>query len=193
MSIDIDSTICEAHGYQKQGASFGYTRKRGYHPLLAARADTGEVLHVRFRKGSANTGRSGSSSLSASRPEEPPLVRWRRAARRDLASHSLSQRYVSAGAVRSAASSASRGRVRPPKIGGEPDQSSPVVRVMSPYDVHVPVDPRKGETMNKGGFSWKRLLGISAAKRRVSRATGIPWTRSGRQRKVGSTFWRIFK
>lgn len=32
MSIDIDSTICEAHGYQKQGASFGYTRKRGLPP-----------------------------------------------------------------------------------------------------------------------------------------------------------------
>jgi Transposase DDE domain group 1 len=55
--IDIDSTICEVHGYQKQGASFGYTRQRGLHPLLATRADTGEVLHVRFRKGSANTGR----------------------------------------------------------------------------------------------------------------------------------------
>ena len=55
--IDIDSTICEVHGYQKQGAGFGYTKKRGLHPLVAVRADTGEVLHVRFRKGSANTGR----------------------------------------------------------------------------------------------------------------------------------------
>ena len=41
----------------KQGAGFGYTRRRGYHPLLATRADTGEVLHVRLRKGSANTSR----------------------------------------------------------------------------------------------------------------------------------------
>jgi len=57
MIIDIDSTICETHGYAKQGASFGYTKRRGYHPLLATRADTGEVLHIRFRKGSANTGR----------------------------------------------------------------------------------------------------------------------------------------
>jgi hypothetical protein len=57
MTIDIDSTICETHGYAKQGASFGYTKRRGYHPLIATRADTGEVLHVRFRKGSANTGR----------------------------------------------------------------------------------------------------------------------------------------
>ena len=57
MTIDIDSTICETHGYQKEAATFGYTRRRGYHPLLATRADTGEVLHIRFRKGSANTGR----------------------------------------------------------------------------------------------------------------------------------------
>lgn len=57
MTIDIDSTICETHGYQKQGAAFGYTKRRGYHPLLATRADTGEVLHIRFRKGSANTAR----------------------------------------------------------------------------------------------------------------------------------------
>lgn len=57
LTIDIDSTICETHGYDKHGASFGYTRVRGYHPLVATRADTGEVLHVRFREGSANTGR----------------------------------------------------------------------------------------------------------------------------------------
>ena len=55
--IDVDSTICQTHGYAKQGATFGYTRVRGYHPLLATRADTGEMLHVRMRKGSANSGR----------------------------------------------------------------------------------------------------------------------------------------
>jgi len=55
--IDVDSFIGEVHGYLKQGASFGYTKKRGYHPLLASRAETGEVLHVRLRKGAANTQR----------------------------------------------------------------------------------------------------------------------------------------
>lgn len=34
-------------------------------------------------------------------------------------------------------------------------------------------------------FSWKRAIGISAAKGKVSRKIGIPLTRSGRQRKVG--------
>ena len=57
MTIDVDSTITEVHGYAKQGAAYGYTRVLGLHPLVATRADTGEVLHVRQRKGSANTGR----------------------------------------------------------------------------------------------------------------------------------------
>src|SRR4051794_24081724 len=55
--VDVDSFVGEVHGYQKQGAGFGYTRKRGYHPILATRAGTGEVLHIRARKGSANTAR----------------------------------------------------------------------------------------------------------------------------------------
>lgn len=55
--VDVDSFIGEVHGHKKQGASFGYTKQRGYHPMLASRADTGEVLHVRLRKGSANTQR----------------------------------------------------------------------------------------------------------------------------------------
>jgi hypothetical protein len=38
---------------------------------------------------------------------------------------------------------------------------------------------------NRGGFSWKRLTGISAAKSRISRATGVPFTRSGRNQKIG--------
>ncbi len=39
--------------------------------------------------------------------------------------------------------------------------------------------------MNKGGFSWKRLLGVTGAKAKLSRKLGVPLTRSGRQRKVG--------
>ena len=55
--IDVDSFIGEVHGYDKQGAGFGYTGQRGYHPLLATRSGTGEALHIRARKGSANTSR----------------------------------------------------------------------------------------------------------------------------------------
>ena len=55
--IDRDSTICEVHGKNKHGAAYGYTRQLGYHPLLATRADTGEVLFSRLRKGSAGSAR----------------------------------------------------------------------------------------------------------------------------------------
>jgi Transposase DDE domain group 1 len=51
MTMDLDSTVCEVHGHAKQGAAYGYTRKLGYHPLVASRADTGEVLHARQRGG----------------------------------------------------------------------------------------------------------------------------------------------
>jgi hypothetical protein len=37
-------------------------------------------------------------------------------------------------------------------------------------------------------FSWKRALGITSVKRKISKATGIPTTRSGRQRKLGKLF-----
>lgn len=55
--IDVDSFVGEVYGYEKQGAGYGYTRVYGYHPLMAVRADTGEVLHIRNRKGQANSQR----------------------------------------------------------------------------------------------------------------------------------------
>lgn len=39
--------------------------------------------------------------------------------------------------------------------------------------------------MNKGGFSWRRLFGVSAAKSKLSRSLGVPLTRSGRHQKIG--------
>ena len=47
--------------------------------------------------------------------------------------------------------------------------------------------------MNKGGFSWKTLLGITDAKRQFVRQTGIPTTKSGVERKVGRRVldWRF--
>lgn len=64
LTIDIDSTICEAYGLTKQGGSrFTYTGVRGYHPLLAVVAGTGEVLHGRLRAGPANTIRGAAHFL----------------------------------------------------------------------------------------------------------------------------------
>jgi hypothetical protein len=55
--IDVDSFVCEVHGAKKQGAAYGYSHKLGYHPIIATRSDTLETLHIRLRKGSANTQR----------------------------------------------------------------------------------------------------------------------------------------
>jgi Transposase DDE domain group 1 len=71
--IDVDSFVGEVHGDQKQGASYGYTRQLGYHPIAAVRADTGEVLHIRNRNGKANTQRG------AARFVDELLARIRRA------------------------------------------------------------------------------------------------------------------
>jgi hypothetical protein len=37
LMLDLDSTIVAVHGRSKQGAAFGYTNVRGYHPQLATR------------------------------------------------------------------------------------------------------------------------------------------------------------
>jgi hypothetical protein len=64
-TIDLDSTICETYGIKKEGAlHHGYTGVRGYHPLLAVAAGTGEVLMARLRGGNANSGRSAGHFLT---------------------------------------------------------------------------------------------------------------------------------
>jgi hypothetical protein len=64
LTIDLDSTICETYGLAKEGASgFTYNHVRGYHPLLAVAAGTGDVLMARLRGGNANTGRSAGHFL----------------------------------------------------------------------------------------------------------------------------------
>ena len=64
MTIDLDSTMCETYGLAKEGARHhGYTGQRGYHPLLAIAAGTGEVLMSRLREGRANTARGAAHFL----------------------------------------------------------------------------------------------------------------------------------
>ena len=64
LTIDLDSTICETYGLDKEGARHhGYTGKRGYHPLLAVAAGTGDVLMSRLREGRANTARGAAHFL----------------------------------------------------------------------------------------------------------------------------------
>jgi hypothetical protein len=37
-------------------------------------------------------------------------------------------------------------------------------------------------------FSWKRALGITRVKQKIARETGIPTSKAGLQRKIGSVF-----
>ena len=64
LTIDLDSTICETYGLAKEGARHhGYTGARGYHPLLAIAAGTGEALMSRLCEGRANTARGAAHFL----------------------------------------------------------------------------------------------------------------------------------
>ena len=65
-TIDLDSTICETASPRspQQGARHpGYMGARGYHPLLAVAAGTGDVLMARLREGRANTARGAAHFL----------------------------------------------------------------------------------------------------------------------------------
>jgi len=65
VTIDIDSSIHETYGLKKQGgARFTHTKVRGYHPLYAVIAGTGDIVHSRLRGGNANSGRGAASFLT---------------------------------------------------------------------------------------------------------------------------------
>ena len=64
LTIDLDSTICQTYGLDKEGARHhNYTGARGYHPLLAIAAGTGDVLMSRLREGRANIARGAAHFL----------------------------------------------------------------------------------------------------------------------------------
>ncbi len=64
LTIDLDSSIVPVYGRGKQGAAFGYTGVRGYHPQFATCASTGMVLFSRLRGGSAGAARGAKSFLT---------------------------------------------------------------------------------------------------------------------------------
>jgi hypothetical protein len=64
LTIDLDSSIHETYGFQKEGGLRGYTYVRGYHPLYAIAADDGQVLHSRLRGGNSHTARGAVGFLT---------------------------------------------------------------------------------------------------------------------------------
>jgi len=65
LTIDVDSSILETYGLAKQGGmAFTYNHVRGYHPLFATVAGTGDVIHTRLRGGNSHTGRGAASFIA---------------------------------------------------------------------------------------------------------------------------------
>ena len=55
-TVDLDSTVCGAYVLAKESAQrHNYAGQRGYHPLFATAAGTGDVLMARLRQGRANS------------------------------------------------------------------------------------------------------------------------------------------
>ena len=77
--MEIDSFVGEVHGSQKEGAGFGYTGERGYHPILAN--------PIGHKRGAARPSAQGAGGLGTRRASLrarvgcPSASRWRR--RRD--------------------------------------------------------------------------------------------------------------
>jgi hypothetical protein len=65
--LDVDDTIIEVHGYQKQGSGYGYSGVRGLNALLAT-ASTADcapvILAQRLRKGAANSARGANRLIT---------------------------------------------------------------------------------------------------------------------------------
>jgi hypothetical protein len=64
-TIDVDSSIHQTYGLAKEGGThFTYNHVRGYNPLYAVAAGTGDVLHTRLRGGNAHSGRGAAGFLT---------------------------------------------------------------------------------------------------------------------------------
>ena len=59
VTVDVDSTVCEVCGKAKEGAGFGHDGVLSYHPLVATRAETGEIVAARLREGGSQRGNVG--------------------------------------------------------------------------------------------------------------------------------------
>lgn len=63
LTIDPDATFMHTYGPTKQGSAFHYSHEVGLTPMVGVCGETGDVLAVRARGGSANPGRALGSFL----------------------------------------------------------------------------------------------------------------------------------
>jgi hypothetical protein len=66
-SLDLDSTVFERHGDQREGAMKGYNPRRpgrvSHHPLLAVLAESHFIMHAWLRSGNSGTARGATEFL----------------------------------------------------------------------------------------------------------------------------------
>ncbi len=75
VTIDPDATGVATYGPGKEGSRFSYSGQTGLSPLLGMCGETGDVLAVRARSGSANPGRAMGSFISECVSAIPRQVR----------------------------------------------------------------------------------------------------------------------
>lgn len=72
-TLDMDSSVFEVES-KKEGADWAYNGVFGYHPLVCFRAENGDWLHLRMRRGSAYTSKGAVSFLVECLGKLPPTM-----------------------------------------------------------------------------------------------------------------------
>ena len=184
-TIDLDSTICETYGLAKEGArDHGYTGKRGYHPLLAVAAGTGDVLMARLREGRANTARGaahGCPLLHHRPPARPPAQSHRGHTRAGLDAHPLldgGRRRCGRNQLHSLPEQADAAPVRLIVRRVKPTPGSQLA-LFATYSYHGFITDREGETLALEA-DHRRHAEIENAIRDLKYGVGLNHLPSGR-------------
>lgn len=64
ITLDLDSSIFEVHGYLKEGARYGYTGEKGLHPLLCFWSERRLLIGARLRAGNRASNDGAESFIS---------------------------------------------------------------------------------------------------------------------------------
>ena len=63
ITLDMDSSIFEVHGYFKEGARYGYSHVKGFHPILCFWSEKRLLVGARLRSGNRRTDHKAKSFL----------------------------------------------------------------------------------------------------------------------------------
>lgn len=63
VTLDLDSSIFQIYGYLKEGARYGYSKVKGYHPLLCFWSETRLLIGARLRAGNRTSAHHAISFL----------------------------------------------------------------------------------------------------------------------------------